>query len=89
MVNGRKKDVLMDADGKIVEVEEQIAFASLPAAVRDRLQAKAGTGKILRVESLTRRGKPVQYEAEVATNGKKSEVKGHIGSDGKFLDHAE
>jgi len=89
MVNGRRKDVLMDANGKIIEVEEQIAFASLPAAMRDRLQAKAGTGKILKVESLIKRGKLVHYEAEVMTNGKKSEVKVRIGPDGKPLDQAE
>jgi hypothetical protein len=89
MVNGRRKDVLMDADGKIVEVEEQIAIATLPPAVRNGLQAKAGTDKILKVESLTKRGKLVQYEAEVVTNGKKSEVKVRIGPDGKPLDHSE
>ncbi|SRR6266851_2013967 len=89
MVNGHRKDVLMDAAGTIVEVEEQIAIASLPAAVRNGLQAKAGTAKLLKVESLTKRGKLVQYEAEVMTNGKKSEVKVHIGPDGKPLDHAE
>src|SRR6202171_5415215 len=49
MVNGRRKDVLMDANGKIVEVEEQVAIATLPPAVRNGLQAKAGTGKILKV----------------------------------------
>jgi hypothetical protein len=89
MVNGHRKDVLMDAAGAIVEVEEVIAIASLPAAVRNGLQAKAGTAKLLKVESLTKRGKLVQYEAEVMTNGKRSEVKVHIGPDGRPLDHAE
>jgi uncharacterized membrane protein YkoI len=87
MVNGHAKDVLMDANGAVVEVEEQVETDSLPAAVRDGLQAKAGAGKILKVESLTKHGKLVAYEAKVMTDGRKSEVQ--VGRDGKPLDHEE
>lgn len=62
-VNGRSKDVLIDADGAVVEIEEQVAFDSLPAAVKDGLQAKAGAGKLLKVESLTKRSKLVAYRS--------------------------
>ena len=48
-INGHSKDVLMDATGAIVEVEEQVTLDSLPAAVKDGLQAKAGKGKLLKV----------------------------------------
>jgi hypothetical protein len=51
------------------------------------LQAKAGKGKITKVESLTKKDKLVAYEAQVVTNGKKSEVQ--VGPDGKPLDHEE
>ena len=44
IVNGRSKDILIDANGAIVEVEEQVAMDSLSPAVRDGLQAKAGNG---------------------------------------------
>lgn len=87
MVNGHSKDVLMDRDGAVVEVEEQVAVDSLPAGVREGLQAKAGSGKLVKVESLTKKGKLVAYEAQVSTNGKKSEVQ--VGPDGKSLDHEE
>lgn len=53
MVNGHSKDVLIEATGAIAEVEEQVAMDSLPAAVKDGLQAKAGNGKLLSVESIT------------------------------------
>jgi len=86
-VNGHSKDVLIAADGTVVEVEEQVALDSLPADVKTGLQAKAGKGKILKVESLTRKDKLVAYEAQVETNGKKSEVQ--VGPDGKPLDHEE
>ena len=86
-VNGHSKDVLMAADGIVVEVEEQVVLDSLSAEVKAGLQAKAGNGKILKVESLTKKGKLVAYEAQVETNGKKSEVQ--VGPDGKPLDHEE
>jgi len=86
-VNGHSKDISMTADGSIVEIEEQVALDSLSADVRTGLQAKAGAGKILKVESLTKKGKLVAYEAKVDTNGKKSEVQ--VGPDGKPLDHEE
>jgi hypothetical protein len=86
-VNGHSKDVSMAADGTVVEVEEQVALDSLSAEVKAGLQAKAGAGKILKVESLTKKGKLVAYEAQVETNGKKSEVQ--VGPDGKPLDHEE
>lgn len=87
VVNGHSKDVLMDANGQVVEVEEQVVVESLSAAVRVELQAKAGKGKLVKVESLTKHGKLVAYEAQVVTDGKKSEVQ--VGPDGKLFDHKE
>jgi uncharacterized membrane protein YkoI len=34
MVKGHSKDILMDAQGNIVEVEEEVAMDALPAAVK-------------------------------------------------------
>jgi hypothetical protein len=87
MVDGHSKDISMTSDGAIVEIEEQVALDSLSPEVKAGLQAKAGKGKILKVESLTKKGKLVAYEAQVETNGKKSEVQ--VGPDGKPLDHEE
>jgi hypothetical protein len=86
-VAGHSKDVLMDTNGAIIEVEEQVAMDSLPAAVRDGLQAKTGKGKLLKVESITKHDKLVAYEAQVMTGGKRSEVQ--VNPDGKSLDHEE
>jgi len=86
-VSGHTKDVLIDANGAIVEVEEQVQFDSLPPVVKDALQAKAGAGKILKVESLTKHDKLVAYEAVVQIAGKKKELQ--VGPDGKPLDHEE
>jgi hypothetical protein len=86
-VNGHSKDVLIDSNGGIAEVEEEVSFNSLPPAVKDGLQSKAGTGKVTKVETIIKHGKLVAYEARVLTGGKKSEVQ--VGPDGKPLDHEE
>ncbi|HWZ96418.1 MAG TPA: hypothetical protein VN025_01525 [Candidatus Dormibacteraeota bacterium] len=86
-IGGHSKDVLISASGAVVEVEEEVALDKLPAEVKAGLEAKAGKGKILKVESLTKQGKLVAYEAKVLTSGKKSEVQ--VGPDGKQLDHEE
>ena len=86
-VHGHVKDISMDSTGAIVEIEEEVAMAKLSAAVQAGLKAAAGAGKIGLVESLTKGGKLVAYEAHVDTNGKKSEVQ--VGPDGKPLAHPE
>src|SRR5713226_6252622 len=62
-VSGHSKDISIDATGAIVEIEEQVALDFLPAAVKAGLQAKAGAGKIVKVESITKHDKVVAYEA--------------------------
>jgi hypothetical protein len=86
-VNGHSKDLLMDENGVVIEVEEQVALEALPTEVRTGLQAKAGKGRITKVESITKGDRLVAYEAQVDTAGKKSEVQ--VGADGKPLDHEE
>ena len=86
-VNGHSKDILIDPSGAVVEVEEQVDLASLSAAVQSGLQAKAGSGKLGKVESISKHDKIVAYEAKVMTNGKRSEIQ--VGPDGKPLDHEE
>jgi hypothetical protein len=86
-VNGHTKDVSMDANGNVVEVEEEVAIDALPGDVQEALKKAAGSGKLGKVESLTKRGKLVAYEAVVRTNGKKSEIQ--VGPQGEKLDHEE
>jgi hypothetical protein len=86
-VNGHSKDLLIAPDGSIVEVEEEVALDSLSRAIQAGLRSKAGAGKILRVESITKHDKVVAYEAKVDHNGKRSEVQ--VGPDGEPLDHEE
>jgi hypothetical protein len=85
LVNGHSKDVSMDEQGNVLEVEEEVGLLSLPAEIREGLQRKAGKGTIRKVESLTKHGSLVAYEAQVITAGKRTEIQ--VGPDGKPLDH--
>ncbi len=82
-VHGHGRDVTIGADGTVLEIEEQVALDSLPAAVQAGLRQLAGSGRITKVESLTKRGTLVAYEAQVRTGTKRSEIQ--VGPDGKKL----
>lgn len=74
-VKGRLKDVLIDTNGAVVEVEEQVALASLSPAAKAEIVRQAGKGRILLIESITKNNAIVAYEAHVRTAGKISEIK--------------
>ena len=85
--NGHSRDISFAPDGQVLEVEEQVELANLPSRVRDALHAKAGSGNITKVESITKQGKLVAYEAKVQKAGKKHEIQ--VGPDGEPLAHEE
>jgi hypothetical protein len=86
-INGHGKDISMDEHGNILEVEEEVTLDSLPAAVKEGLGKAAGTGVIGKVESLTKNGKLVAFEAVVKNGTKRQEIQ--VGPDGKKLAHPE
>ncbi len=86
MVGDHTKDVTIDPQGRVLEIEEQIAADALPANVFHGLSAQAGKGEITKIESLTKDGKIVAYEAQV-TGGKHAEIQ--VGPDGQKLAHPE
>jgi uncharacterized membrane protein YkoI len=85
--HGHSKDVTIAPDGQLMEVEQQVTIDTLPADVKAGLLGKAGKGRIAKIESLTRHGSIVAYEAQVIAAGKHSEVQ--VGPDGQPLDHEE
>jgi hypothetical protein len=86
-VHGHNRDVTIAPDGTLLEIEEELTLDSLPAAVQAGLLHAAGVGKIVKVESLTKRGAIVAYEAQLRTGTKRSEVQ--VGPDGRPLAHEE
>ena len=81
------KDIAIAKDGTLLEIEEEVAFASLPANVQSALTAKLAGAKITKVESLTKKGKLVAYEAATLKGTKKGEIQ--VGPAGEKLMHEE
>jgi uncharacterized protein with beta-barrel porin domain len=73
-VNGKSRDLLVDATGAVIEVEEEVEMNSLPAAAQEAIRQKIGGGKLKKVEAVTK-GSSVSYEASyVGRLGKSSEI---------------
>ena len=82
-VNGHNRDVSIDVNGNVVEIEEEVALSSLPPAVKATIEKNAGKGKITTVEAVTKNNSLVAYEAHVKAAGKRSEIK--VDPDGKLI----
>jgi uncharacterized membrane protein YkoI len=68
MVGNRTRDFMVDASGKVYEVEEQLDLAQAPGPVKAAIEAK---GKVLQLEQVTTNGK-IHYEGKAQTKaGKK------------------
>ena len=71
--DGKAVDILIDASGAIVEIERSISLDAIPEAARSALERRAGSDKVLSVESVTK-GATTSYEAVIQRNGRRSEV---------------
>jgi hypothetical protein len=87
IVNNHTRDIQIAVDGTLNEIEEEVAFDSLPAPVQAALTKKAAGAKITKVESLTKKDKLVAYEAATLKGTKKGEIQ--VGPDGGKLAHEE
>lgn len=73
MVDGKSRDLTLDAKGAVVEVEQEVTLDSLPAAARATIEKQATGGKIVKVETVTR-GAVTTYEGSYSKGGKTHEV---------------
>lgn len=87
VLNGHTRDLQVATDGTLNEIEEEVSLDSLPAPVQKALAARAGTAKITKVESLTKKGRLVAYEAATLKGAKKGEVQ--VGPNGETLKHEQ
>jgi hypothetical protein len=74
MLNGKHRDFNVDTKGKLILVEEETTFDSIPAPAKAAILKKVADGKLGRVE-LFIRGVETMYEAGyVSKAGKRHEV---------------
>jgi uncharacterized membrane protein YkoI len=71
---GKHRDFNIDTNGRLLVVEEETTFDSIPAAAKAAIMRKAAGGKLGMVELFMRNGETM-YEAAYTTKaGKKHEV---------------
>jgi uncharacterized membrane protein YkoI len=76
MVNGKHRDIEIDSNGAVTEVEDETTLANVPPAVKAIFAKKAVGGRIVMVETVSSGGAIKAYEAEyVDKNGRKREVR--------------
>jgi hypothetical protein len=72
--DGRSRDIELDASGAVLEVEQEVAASTLPAAVSDAIVRTANGGTVGKIESVTRKGTIASYETTIMKNGHRREV---------------
>jgi uncharacterized protein YxeA len=84
--NGRKSEVAITPDGKLLTTEEEMPLQEIPEAARKSISAQAAGGKIVSTEKVFENGKTA-YGAVIEKNGKQSEYS--FAADGKIASSEE
>ena len=73
--NGKSRDFNVDVKGNLLLVEEATTIDAIPAAAKASILKKVADGKLALVETFTKTGQPMMYEASyIDKKGKKHEV---------------
>ena len=75
VLNGKSRDFNVDAKGNLLLVEMATTIDTIPSAAKASILKKVADGKLAVVETFTKTGQPMMYEASYTdTKGKKHEV---------------
>jgi hypothetical protein len=75
VLKGKHRDFNVDAEGKLLVVEEEVDISSIPAAAKAAIEKKVGGGKLGMVETVTKGNGATLYEASFTTKaGKKGSI---------------
>lgn len=75
VLNGKVRDFDVDSKGTLLVVEEEISIDAIPANAKAGILKKIGDGKLKMVETFSKPGQPMLYEAAYTDKkGAKHEV---------------
>ena len=83
VVDGHARGVLINPEGVVVAVQDEVPWEKLDPGVQSGIQSQAGDGKVTRVVSIARDGKVSRYVAMVEKGDQKTRVQ--VGPDGAPL----
>jgi hypothetical protein len=83
IIDGKTRDVEFDANGKVLEIEEDVDLSSIPAAAKNTIQAQTGKATFVKVGKVTK-GSAITYVAVLkSTHGSDFEL--GVNAAGKLL----
>ncbi|MEP7362594.1 MAG: hypothetical protein ABI972_05015 [Acidobacteriota bacterium] len=75
VLNGKAWAFDVDSKGTLLVVEEQTTIDAIPAAAKAAILKRVGDGKLATIETYSKPGMPMMYEAAYTDNkGKQHEV---------------
>jgi hypothetical protein len=80
VVDGHARGVLINSEGAVVAVQDEVPWNKLDPSIQSGIQSQAGDGKVATVYSISRDGKLLRYIAIVDKGGQKTKVE--VGADG-------
>ena len=80
VVDGHARGVLINPEGAVVAVQEEVPFEKLEPGVQSGIKSQAGDGKVSRVFSISQDGQVKRYVAIVEKGEQKTKVQ--VGPDG-------
>jgi hypothetical protein len=75
VVEGRTRGIVMDSDGNVLQVEQEVAWSDLPADVQKNFESVASKGKLGPVSTVSKDGELVAYEAMLTIGGDRHRVR--------------
>jgi hypothetical protein len=75
VADGLTRAIVMDPDGTVVSVEQEMAWSDLPADVQKDFANVAGKGTFEAASSISKDGRIVAYEAVRVTKGERAHVR--------------
>jgi hypothetical protein len=72
--DGRARSVVMDTDGTVVSVEQEVSWGELPASVQKDFSGVQGKGKFEAVSTISKDGQVVAYGGILLKNGERNHV---------------
>ena len=73
-LRGRRRDMIVDGQGKVLILEEETALSDIPPAARAAIQKAVGDGRLVLVEKVTK-GETAFYEGHITKGSNVLEVK--------------
>ncbi|MES1260923.1 MAG: hypothetical protein ABUS49_04235 [Acidobacteriota bacterium] len=80
-LNGKYHDLVIDENGKLVAVKDEVDLASLPAAAKAAIEKQAAASKIMTLEKVTEGGL-VSYGAGMKDEAQGTLVQVRVSADG-------